>query len=304
MAESLHVEPLYESNVVSVTDVRCRPHESCCGAEEWSTTDDIVFPRTGYFVHHVGRRETAADANGVLFFRRLEAYRVSHPITGGDDCTSLTFAPKALADAFATHDPQVRDHPNQPFPASRGQPGPSAILSLHRLRNAIRAARKAGRDLDSLAVDESALRLLDVVAHDAARPPARRMKQQRSDTLRAHRTLTENTRVVLSACLHEPLTLPDIARRVHSSPFHLARVFRRSTRLPIHKYLRRLRLRAALQRLADGESDLTGLALRLGFSSHSHLSDAFRHEFGLSPSALRDVPFPFHIREMSKDLKA
>jgi AraC-like DNA-binding protein len=30
----------------------------------------------------------------------------------------------------------------------------------------------------------------------------------------------------------------------------------------------------------DGEKDLTSLALDLGFSSHSHLTDAFRREFG------------------------
>ena len=44
---------------------------------------------------------------------------------------------------------------------------------------------------------------------------------------------------------------------------------------------------AALERLAVGADDLTTLALELGFSSHSHFTDAFRREFGRPPSAAR-----------------
>jgi AraC-like DNA-binding protein len=32
---------------------------------------------------------------------------------------------------------------------------------------------------------------------------------------------------------------------------------------------------------------LTELALDLGYSSHSHFTDAFRREFGVSPAAFR-----------------
>ena len=58
--------------------------------------------------------------------------------------------------------------------------------------------------------------------------------------------------------------------------------------MPIHRYLTQLRLRSSLERLADGANDLTALALELGFSSHSHFTDAFRREFGHAPS--RDRP--------------
>ncbi len=85
----------------------------------------------------------------------------------------------------------------------------------------------------------------------------------------------------------ERVTLDAVARAVHASPFHLARVFRQRTGAPIHRYLTRLRLRAALERLAGGANDLTALALALGFSSHSHFADAFRSEFGRTPSAVR-----------------
>jgi AraC-like DNA-binding protein len=49
----------------------------------------------------------------------------------------------------------------------------------------------------------------------------------------------------------------------------------------------RLRLHASLERVAEPGSDLTAVALDLGFASHSHFTAAFRRSFGLTPSALR-----------------
>ena len=59
------------------------------------------------------------------------------------------------------------------------------------------------------------------------------------------------------------------------------------TALTLPRYANRLRLREALARLADGEGDLTRVALACGFYDHSHFANAFRREFGLSPSAVR-----------------
>jgi AraC-like DNA-binding protein len=79
-----------------------------------------------------------------------------------------------------------------------------------------------------------------------------------------------------------------VAAEVGWSPFELTRVFRRHTGFPIHRYRRQLRLRTAYSRLAEGETHIGNLALDLGFSTHSHFAEAFRSEFGLSPSDLRD----------------
>jgi len=70
-----------------------------------------------------------------------------------------------------------------------------------------------------------------------------------------------------------------------------------------HRYRHRLRLRAALVRIADGETNLSELALDLGFSSHSHLTDAFRLAFGLSPAESRKALDLRRFRQMSRDLE-
>jgi AraC family transcriptional regulator len=77
--------------------------------------------------------------------------------------------------------------------------------------------------------------------------------------------------------------------RVDCSPFHLARQFRSITGETIARYLLRLRLAIALERLAEGEDDLMRLACELGFAHHSHFSARFRDVFGLTPSAAREL---------------
>ena len=83
------------------------------------------------------------------------------------------------------------------------------------------------------------------------------------------------------------LTLPEVGRAVGCSPFHVSRMVKAATGLPIHRLLLRHRLRAALDRVLDSRESLSAIAYATGFSSHSHLTDSFRQEFGCSPSRLR-----------------
>lgn len=289
MAASLRELELHRSNIVQIADVRCRPRECCAGKEEYCPQNTIVFPRAGFFVRRIGGREIAADPNTALFFRCGESHRVSHPVQGGDDCTTLIFPTAVLGDAFATYDRKVLDHPERPFRISRAEYESGTFLAMQTLRASLRASSAGGSDW--LAFDEAALRLLDLVAKSVSRQSNAEQQSgaRRTQTLRAHRDLIESTRAVLAGRMAEKLTLTGLARLVHSSPFHLARIFRRVTGITIHRYLTGLRLRVATERLADGESDLTRLALSLGFCSHSHFTDSFQREFGRPPANLRKL---------------
>jgi AraC-like DNA-binding protein len=91
----------------------------------------------------------------------------------------------------------------------------------------------------------------------------------------------------LVANFDQPLTLADIARATRCSSFHLARLFRSELGTSLRRYQERLRLAAAIERLAAGEADLLRLALDLGFTSHSHFTATFRRALGVTPSDLR-----------------
>jgi len=84
----------------------------------------------------------------------------------------------------------------------------------------------------------------------------------------------------------------------------MCRLFREQTGRTIHAYRTQLRLRTALSRLADGERDLTRLALDLGFADQSHFTNAFRRTFDVSPAVFRRSLSARLLRETSKILQA
>jgi AraC family transcriptional regulator len=104
---------------------------------------------------------------------------------------------------------------------------------------------------------------------------------------RARRRYVEDAKIILQERFREKLRLDDVARSLYVSTFHLCRLFKEETGLPIHQYLNRLRLREALKPVLAGHADLGALAQELGFSSHSHFTAAFRKEFGMSPREVR-----------------
>ncbi len=273
---TLRFRTLHASPLVSIVDVSCSPEGDSCGKEEQAAGHEIVFLRAGSFLMHVGAKRVLADANHVVFFNRSEPYRVSHPHGAGDACTALRFPQETIEEAWWPHGglPAAR------FPRTHAPIAPSASLALHALRR-----RALGPGAGPLAVQEAALDLLrDMV--EGSPSPGRAGGGPAARTRRL--LLVERIRLLATETMDAKLSLEDIAREVGASPFHLARIFREETGLPIHRYRSRLRLREALDRLTQGEDDLTRLALALGYASHSHFTDAFRSTFGLSPSAFRN----------------
>lgn len=297
--QTLSICGLCHSAGVSVYDVQCRPRDFARGAEEWARAHQVVFPRRGVFAVEVQGRELIADSNHVLFFNPDEPYRVSHPAGCGDDCTVLAFDEPLAREAIAEWDPAAAESP-QPFRSARVACDQRAFWWQNRLRQGALAGQ-----LDPLGLEEIALQLLRALLENSYRGRAgASARRVRVDTARLHAAQVQQASLLLATRFGEELSLSAIARAVHSSPFHLARVFRAHSGLSLHQYRHRLRLREALRRLAEGETDLSALALELGFSSHSHLSDAFRAAFGLSPSQARNLRGARVSAEMSRILEA
>lgn len=276
--------PLHESPIVSVHDYCCHIVRSGPGDEEESDANNIVLMRHGAFSRHFGSRTVTADVNQAVFFSQDSTYRVSHPADCGDRGTVFTVSPRVLNDIVRELDSSIDDHPDQPFLFVTG-PCDSSVFWRH--RELVQRLESAESDpLEPLWADVTALQLVaDVLESAFVHRGARKPKKAGTDADHAERT--EAAKAYLAARMNERLTLDEVARAVHASPFHLARIFQQQTGVPVHRYLTQLRLRASLERLAEGATDITEIALELGFSSHSHFTDAFRREFGHPPSRHR-----------------
>jgi AraC-like DNA-binding protein len=292
--------PLYQSPLVRARDYTCRACRGGPGAEEESDSNNIVLMRHGAFCQHFGRRRTTADVNQAVFFSKGSTYRVSHPADCGDRGTVFVVAPRVLNDIVRELDPAVDDRPDRPFPFVTG---PCDTGAFWRHRAFVQRLEAADRQpLEPIWADVTALQLVADVLEAAFRRHQPQAKRRRSRTDDDHADRVEAAKTYLAGRLGERVTLDAVARAVHVSPFHLARVFHERAGVPVHRYLTRLRLRAALDRLLGGADDLTALALDLGFSSHSHFTDAFRTEFGRPPSAVRHSGARA-LRELSKNLE-
>ena len=93
---------------------------------------------------------------------------------------------------------------------------------------------------------------------------------------------------LLGSQLAEPPSLEQLAAAVNLSPFHFARVFRRTTGLPPHAWLKQRRLEQARALLKSGCMPLA-VAMQLGFADQSHLTRQFKQVYGVGPGEYRSA---------------
>lgn len=97
-----------------------------------------------------------------------------------------------------------------------------------------------------------------------------------------------------------PVTLDELARRAHMSRHHFARAFRRALGVSPMAYVRRLRVERAALLLRSTDRSVAEIALAAGFSSAGRLSEAFRAQFGATPSGWREEQRAEHIEQSSR----
>jgi AraC-like DNA-binding protein len=229
---------------------------------QWSVpyrapTPRLMIPASRWVEVERGGCRFVCDALSPLWLRPDQDYRLRQPWPGQRSLVLLWHAELAVG-----ADPRPRLTP-------------AMQLALARWSARLRRA-----DIDPLALEEALCGLLhgllSTPPDECAGPRAAAMQRA-----------VERVRERLAADPGRSDSLADLARGAHSSPFHLARAFRRRTGRSLHGYRTALRMGLALQRLHDGERNLSALAADLGYASHSHFSASFRRWFGCAPAQLR-----------------
>ena len=283
------ISVLLRTPLLSVGEFRCPPDDA-----SWRETNligdraHVVFPRVPVVIRQADREPVLATANHTMLYDANQPYEREARSEQGDDCVFVEL-PRAslasLADEGARALGDDRRMRSTHAPTDR-----RTYLLQHLL---VRHLRERPDDLlaGRGAGGAARARRAQPAAAEAPRPPRA--------TTAAHRELAEAAKAELAANPAARTTLDQLARRLHTSAFHLARVFRAETGFALAHYRRTLRLRAALERLPDSGRDLSGLALDLGFSSHSHFAASFRREFGIQPTAVRDARRALALLESS-----
>lgn len=277
------IRVLYRSAAVELGTFHCPP-----GDRAWRQENSIgegyhvAFPGTPVLIAQARARPVVTNANHAVFYNDREPYRRGLLSERGDSCVFIRTEGAFLRELMADIDPRLADGERHLFPFVDGP----VAASTHLLQQLLVRHLQGTSEPDRLLVDETLVRILAEAVRGAVQTHGDG-RRRRSGTAEEHADLVEQARQLLTRRFAERLDLREIAAAVHSSPYHLARVFRARTGYALHEYRNQLRLRASLQQLPRPERQLAGLAVEVGFTSHSHYSDAFRKSFSMSPSAYR-----------------
>lgn len=235
----------------------------------------VVFPRTSAWIQHAGQPAFVADPNVVTLYNQYQQYtrRLIAPI--GDWCDYYAIAPDVLRQIVAVRDPASADEPLRILRLTHARADAQSYMAQRAVYRHVRATDTP----DAMFVEETMLGVVSRVLGPAYDRPHAASPSQRD--------LVEHARELLARHFSRRFTLSDLARATGASIFHLCRTFRAMTGSTIHAYRSQLRLRAALSGVLDSGSDLSTLALDLGYSTHSHFTAAFRACYGVTPSAAR-----------------
>lgn len=271
VAKEVLLDPVFRTPLFLIYRWQCKRNCPCERAHRWNV---LCLPRGGASVQRARGRERLLDSSHATLHEPGASYVSTHPYGTGDHGWNVALQPEAL-------DLEEDGRPRDPLSWMAPMPVRALVhwrLHLERWRRGIEG--------EPVVLEEATLELIHAVIRQmeaAGTGPGPR----RIDTEADHERVFERARTEIFHRYREPILLGDLARAACASPFHLCRVFKRAGGVPVHRYINRLRLLDALEAVVEQDVSLTELALELGFSSHSHFTQTFRRELGITPSELR-----------------
>jgi len=247
-----------------------RPRVDCGGYPDADEPARFIFTRRGSFAVHVDNRTFFARPGQAILLQKNVEYRITHPDLDGCVCCTDVWIDDAMLELLgmngATASPCLEFSHDLQFQKTHVE----MLLGL----------RDGGDD----APDEAETVLLDTLDRLLQFCVPVRAQTRHSSVARQVARVEE----AIIGNVGENLDVHALARLARCSPFHLSRIFRSSTGQSLRQFRLQQRLGTAPGRLGDGEEDLAALACDVGFSSRSHMTQAFRQSLGVSPSELRE----------------
>lgn len=102
-------------------------------------------------------------------------------------------------------------------------------------------------------------------------------------------SVTEKVISYIEDHLEQELSMEEIAGALHYSRYYVARAFKESTGMTLHKYIQGRRLCEAARKLALTRQPIIEVAFEAGYGSQQAFTQAFRLEYQYTPQEYRRV---------------
>jgi len=214
----LSIKLLLDTTTANVRDVVCDGSCRHRSPVECAQSTFLVFPYRGVYVRHVGRKDSVAESNQVVFFNKGEEYRISHPVAGGDACLSVGVAEHWLDEL--TPRENVRDKGELAFRRQRLRIDARTQALVATLRYSL--DRKVAETLEAETLTLTLIRraLGERTSHAAGASVGRQR-------------LVDRAKLLLSSDPARRWTLSEIGAAVGVSPVYLTQVFQQVEGLPL-----------------------------------------------------------------------
>lgn len=258
----------------SVADVLCTCGPGDHAFEEAHTQHSIGIVLSGTFQYRTKDGRHVMSAGSFLLGNPGDAYECDHEHAAGDRCVAFHYTPEYL-ERIAAELPGRNVRPR--FGAMRLPPA-------RELSGAVARSAIALGGTDRATWNELAVR----VAVESLSFGAGRVTRRLMPPGSVVRRITEQIRAIEL----DPATdasLDTLAAAAGLSPFAYLRTFEHLTGVTPHQLVLRARLRRAAVRLETETSKVIEVALSSAFGDVSNFNKAFRAEFGMAPTAYRNL---------------
>lgn len=155
----------------------------------------------------------------------------------------------------------------------------AAMLEMGGARSMHRILLQAARDVDEIAdlaeIGRRAKKIVEDLVSPSMNPPS------------SHSSLIDAAINIVNRNYAKDLTDEIVAEQLNLSRSHFRFLFHKETKISFHKYLIGVRLEQARSYIVETDLPISLISTRVGFSSVSHFSRAFKERFDVSPSDLR-----------------
>jgi AraC-like DNA-binding protein len=275
------VHILFSSDHYEVCDFKCLCHECTKSKTEYNEHLSLCLTRSGNFYYNAFRNTLDTYTGSVLISKPGYDYTVKHPGEIPDECTIIIF--KKIFYQDIEEQLQLKAHwffSNKDIQSLLLKTNPQIEQLHHTLLNAAKQRTPYKLEMDSL--------VMEILEEVLSRFTNYEMPQVLPARLKKHHLSTiEKAKQYLNDNLSKNISLEELAKHCHISPFHFSRIFKTFTGYPVYQYLQLMRLKHAEMLLAT-HLPVADIAFHSGFNSIDYFSSAFKKQYKLSPSAFRN----------------
>lgn len=270
---------LFANRRLAFGEFVCRHDDPTKGRTGIARAFLVVIPKVSGQLLMGGRPVSGSMNMSVLY--NVNTEYVCRAVVGGVERVHYIAMPRETAgEVFGEFDPAASGEHEHVFSRPRCYIPPGAFFQQEAV-----ACHARGDRCDPLLMEEALYCALRLLAASAASVAGSRAGPSRL-TARQHE-YARWTEEHLGRTFSERHSVHDVSSRIGVSAYHLCRVFRDSTGKSMHAYRLELRLRHAAMLIAESRLELNAIAADCGFASQSHLTNAFRTFFGITPARAR-----------------